>query len=83
MPQYDYRCQECRKVFTVERSMNESSECSCEHCGSEDVSRIWNMFIRASGVTPDLGQGTTKGGSSRSKSKGGCGSCCATSCANC
>lgn len=34
--------------------MNDSSECSCEHCGSEDVSRIWNMFIRASGVTPDL-----------------------------
>ncbi len=60
MAQYDYRCKECREVFTIERSMNaESTECSCEKCGSADVTRIWNAFIRAGGTTPDVGQGTS------------------------
>lgn len=81
MPSYDYRCTDCRETFTVERSMKDSSETSCAHCGSEEVSRIWNMHIRSGGITPDVGQGS----SSRSsrKSGGGCGSCCGSSCSTC
>ncbi|MBK9143137.1 MAG: zinc ribbon domain-containing protein [Candidatus Melainabacteria bacterium] len=47
MPSYDYRCLSCRETFTVERSMKDSPETSCQLCGSDDVSRIWNMNIAA------------------------------------
>lgn len=72
MPSYDYRCQECREQFSVERSMTEdASGTVCEHCGSAEVSRIWNMYIRASGAALEPSQG------------GGCGSCCSSSCGSC
>lgn len=74
MPSYDYRCTDCREPFTVERSMKDSTETSCAHCGSENVSRIWNMFIRAGGTTPDVGQG--QAAPAKKSSGGGCGSCC-------
>lgn len=80
MPYYDYRCKACREVFTVERSMSEdASTAACSQCGSEDVSRIWNAFIRSGGITPDVGQGV----SSKTKSSGGCGSCSSHSCGSC
>jgi putative FmdB family regulatory protein len=81
MPSYDYRCQECREPFTVERSMSDSSETNCEQCGSTNVSRIWNMFIRSGGTTPDVGQGQAK--KSSSGGGGGCGSCSSHSCGTC
>lgn len=74
MPSYDYRCTDCREPFTVERSMKDSSETNCEHCGSQNVSRIWNMFIRTSGITQDVGQG--RAAAPAPSSGGGCGSCC-------
>ncbi|MBS1999471.1 MAG: zinc ribbon domain-containing protein [Cyanobacteria bacterium SZAS LIN-2] len=82
MPSYDYRCQECREPFTVERSMSDSSETSCTACGSSNVSRIWNMFIRSGGTTPDVGQGSARKANS---SSGGhsCGSCSSHSCGTC
>jgi len=83
MAQYDYRCKDCREVFTIERSMTaESTECSCEKCGSADVTRIWNAFIRAGGTTPDVGQGT-KPSKSSNGGGGGCGSCSSSSCGTC
>jgi len=80
MPQYDYRCVDCRETFTVERSMTDSSEPACSSCGSANASRIWNAFILASGSTPDVGQGTT---SSSKSTKSGCGSCSSHSCGTC
>jgi putative FmdB family regulatory protein len=74
MPSYDYRCTDCREPFTVERSMKDSSETNCEHCGSANVSRIWNMMFRAGGITPDVGQGRSS--APKQSSGGGCGSCC-------
>lgn len=81
MPSYDYRCKECREPFSVERSMKDSTEPNCEHCGSSEVARIWNMQIRAGGITPDVGQGQAR--SSSKSSGGGCGSCCGSSCSSC
>ncbi|MBN8659772.1 MAG: zinc ribbon domain-containing protein [Candidatus Melainabacteria bacterium] len=81
MPSYDYRCQGCDSYFTVERSMTDSSETSCPHCQSAKVSRIWNMFIRAGGTTPDVGQGTRKEASGGGGH--GCGSCSSHSCGTC
>ena len=82
MAQYDYRCKDCREVFTIERSMTaESTDCACQKCGSGDVTRIWNAFIRAGGTTPDVGQGTKS--SKTSSGGGGCGSCSSSSCGTC
>lgn len=80
MPQYDYRCQDCRHVFTIERSMSETAEPECNSCGQSNVSRIWNAFILSSGSTPDVGQGTARAASSK---KSGCGSCSSHSCGTC
>ncbi len=80
MPSYDYRCTDCREAFTVERSMKDSAETSCTCCGSSQVSRIWNMFIRSGGITPDVGRSQSTAAKS---SGGGCGSCCGSSCASC
>lgn len=65
MPSYDYRCKDCSLEFTVERSMNDSVDTECLKCGSESVSRIWNM------------QFNTKSNSSSEKSQG---PCCGGSC---
>jgi putative FmdB family regulatory protein len=82
MPSYEYRCQECRSVFAIERSMKDCSDnCSCQSCGSTDVSRIWNAYIRTGGMTPDVGQGASK--SQPKKSQGGCGSCSSSACGTC
>jgi len=51
MPSYDYRCLSCRETFTVERSMKDSPETSCELCGSDDVSRIWNCLFTSAQST--------------------------------
>ncbi len=83
MPLYEYRCQECREVFGEERSMNETSQPNCSACGSSSVNRIWNAYIRAGGVTPDVGQGSTKSSSTSSGGGGGCGSCSSHSCGTC
>lgn len=80
MPQYDYRCQSCREVFSEDRSMHETADPKCEHCGSASVSRIWNAYIRSGGITPDVGQGTSR---STSGGGGGCGSCSTHSCGSC
>ncbi len=81
MPQYDYRCQDCRQLFTIERSMTETVEPACQACGSSNASRIWNAFILAGGSTQDVGQGTSQAGASSKKS--GCGSCSSHSCGTC
>jgi putative FmdB family regulatory protein len=82
MPTYEYRCQKCREVFGVERSMSDDTAASCASCGSGEVSRIWNAVIRTGGVTPDVGQGASASTKS-SSSGGGCGSCSSHSCGTC
>lgn len=82
MPIYEFRCQDCREVFGIERSMSEvTDKAECTACGSGSTNRIWNAYIRAGGVTPDVGQGTSK--SSTSSGGGGCGSCSSHSCGTC
>lgn len=81
MPVYEYRCQKCRQVFGVERSMNDSSQARCGACGSEEVARIWNAIIRTGGSTPDVGQGASS--QAKATGGGGCGSCSSHSCGTC
>jgi putative FmdB family regulatory protein len=81
MPNYDYRCSDCKTEFTVERSMKDDSQQNCLSCGSTKANRIWNVFIASNGSTPDYGQGTarTEGGTKKS----GCGSCSSKACGTC
>ncbi|MBZ0186597.1 MAG: zinc ribbon domain-containing protein [Candidatus Obscuribacterales bacterium] len=76
MPSYDYRCQSCRKTFTVERSMNASSETNCEYCGTSDVTRIWNMNIQVGSPGSKAREAGQAGGQKGKSKGGGCGSHC-------
>ncbi len=43
MPNYDYRCTECRKKFTVQESFEEHerhTRVKCPKCGNENVKRV-------------------------------------------
>jgi putative FmdB family regulatory protein len=45
MPLYEYRCRKCRRRTTVlVRSLSQSSQPSCEHCGSQDTYRLISRF---------------------------------------
>jgi putative FmdB family regulatory protein len=45
MPLYEYRCRQCRRRTTVlVRSLAQSSQPSCEHCGSQDTYRLISRF---------------------------------------
>jgi putative FmdB family regulatory protein len=48
MPQYDYRCNECKIEFSVERSMSDATDTNCLACKSANVGRIWNVQFAAS-----------------------------------
>jgi len=80
MPNYDYRCQDCREIFTIVKSMTEEVEPVCGFCGSPNASRIWNLVIRAGGITQDVGQGSKSSGATK---RSGCGSCSSHQCGSC
>ncbi len=45
MPIYEYRCNNCqRKVEVFVQSFSTSSNTSCTHCGSDNLSRIFSKF---------------------------------------
>lgn len=51
MPIYEFRCDSCRRRFTIfTRSITGQSVAACQHCGSEQVSRIMSRVavLRAS-----------------------------------
>lgn len=73
MPNYDYNCKDCDKVFTVAKSMNDSSVPDCPECGSANVAKVWgNIQFKGCGT-----KGSSGGGS------GGCGGCTGGSCSSC
>jgi len=47
MPNYDYRCTECRKKFTVQESFEEHerhTRVKCPKCGNENVPAAQILF---------------------------------------
>ena len=45
MPLYEYRCQACRRRSTVlVKSMSSSTDPTCEHCGSKNMTRLISKF---------------------------------------
>jgi putative FmdB family regulatory protein len=48
MPAYEYRCNDCQKIFTVFLSLKEygeKPEIKCLHCGSDKVLRKFTGFF--------------------------------------
>lgn len=42
MPLYDFQCEECGKVFEVERSMTDTSKETCPKCGSKKTVKVFS-----------------------------------------
>ena len=42
MPLYDFQCEDCGKVFEVERSMTDTSRESCPKCGSKKTVKVFS-----------------------------------------
>jgi len=76
MPAYDYKCEECGKVFEVFRRFAElDEEVKCPDCGSEKTERVFSIphiegeTVAGSGygktespqVSPGLGRGLGRG----------------------
>jgi putative FmdB family regulatory protein len=72
MPSYDYSCKLCGSIFTINKSMNDTTEPNCPACQSPDVKKLWGG-IQFKGC----------GGSSGSSGGGGCGGCGGGSCGSC
>ena len=75
MPNYDFECQDCHKVFEVRATIKEMEEgkISCVKCKSKNIKRIFNGF----------GVCTGKTSSSMSSSSSSCSSCSSDTCSTC
>ncbi len=51
MPHYDYRCLECKKKFSVVRTVEEHErrKAKCPHCGSTKTEQQWAAFFAVTG----------------------------------
>ena len=69
MPQYDYACKDCERVFTIRAGMNDSrDDVRCATCNSSHVRRLYSGIM--------LGKGTRATGNGG----GGCGGCSPQGC---
>jgi putative FmdB family regulatory protein len=44
MPAYEFECEKCRRVFTVERRMGAVVKPSCPACRSKSVRQLFSAF---------------------------------------
>ena len=47
MPVYEYRCNKCKKVFSLQMTISEyikKKSIKCSHCKSGSVKRIYSTF---------------------------------------
>jgi len=42
MPKYDFKCDECHKVFEIEKSMDSLHPTECPACGLPGLRRVFN-----------------------------------------
>ena len=56
MPIYEYRCNNCRRKSShFFRSMSETRQPACEHCGSTDLLRVMSTFAVHHPFDPGIG----------------------------
>lgn len=68
MPSYDYKCEKCNEVFTIEKSMTDESIPSCPKCQSSNVKKVWGN-IQFKGISSGCASGDC------SSCGGSCSSC--------
>ena len=46
MPNYEFRCKECKRVFDVRQSIDEHAQKlpPCPHCGAKRVEAVFSTF---------------------------------------
>lgn len=46
MPHYEYRCDACKKKFSVTLTLAEhdKGKVKCPHCGSMETQQLWAVF---------------------------------------
>lgn len=51
MPHYEYRCQECKKKFSLLLTVEEHERRrpKCPHCGSTKIEQQWAAFFAVTG----------------------------------
>jgi putative FmdB family regulatory protein len=65
MPIYEYRCEDCGRVFEMLRRYSDAdSDLKCPTCESEDIQRQVSCFAASSGSGASTG-GCASGGGSR------------------
>ncbi len=47
MPEYEFECRRCKKVFTLVMRISEraTAKIECPGCGSEDVEALMQVFV--------------------------------------
>ena len=59
MPMYEYRCQECGRVFEMIRRYSDADrDVKCPACESEEVERLLSAFAMSSGSPAGGGCGS-------------------------
>ena len=73
---YDYKCDDCGKIFEIEKGMNEKVHPKCPHCKSPKTSRKFTAPRRGASISDTLDhEGSEHSGSCSSCSSGVCSSC--------
>ncbi|MBN2054021.1 zinc ribbon domain-containing protein [bacterium] len=66
MPIYEYRCDECDRIFSAIRQVGQNAEgLVCPRCGGTQINKVFSMFAAKSGQG-----GGDKGGSCRPSGHG-------------
>lgn len=72
MPLYEYRCQDCDRIFEQLRSMNDADKpVECTYCKSLKTNKVLSLFSAQSAGKSISGTGSSCG----SCSGGNCGCC--------
>ncbi|MCX7679637.1 MAG: zinc ribbon domain-containing protein [Spirochaetes bacterium] len=68
MPVYEFRCLECKIIFSELRSMGDYTPGKCPSCGSKESEKIFSLFFGGKG-------GTETCAGCSGKSSGKCATC--------
>ena len=72
MPTYEYMCDDCGRVFELERSVSDrDKEAPCPTCGSKSTRRLLSRGVMLIGLESQKG------------SESACSTCKATTCSTC
>ncbi|MGB9600347.1 MAG: FmdB family zinc ribbon protein [Myxococcota bacterium] len=75
MPIYEYKCEECNRIFEyLVRNLHDTENIKCEYCGSRKFKRVMSSYSAFGSSSSGTEFSGSEGGSSPSCGCGG-GSC--------